>query len=345
MKAIDLFCGAGGLTRGLRNAGWDVVAGIDADGAVAETYRHNNPGSRFIHADLRHVGDDSIRDLARTIPRRELLLAGCAPCQPFSKQRRTHGLAKRSDAVLLNEFARLVAALRPGFVLMENVPGIASVPGFSALRRFTKSLNELGYCCAHGVVNARDFGVPQHRRRYALLAVVNGRSRLPKPQREFSGADALSVRRTIERFPRIQAGESHPGFPNHCAADLTPLNMARIKATPADGGSRRDWPERLELGLPCHHANGVGFSDVYGRMWWDRVAPTLTSRCNSLSNGRFGHPEQDRAISLREAAALQTFPDDYRFFGTKNGIARWIGNAVPVALAEALGRAALCAAT
>lgn len=343
MRAIDLFCGAGGLTRGLRRAGWQVVAGLDADGAVAETYRRNNPGSRFIHADLRRFGDDSIRDLARTIPRGELLLAGCAPCQPFSKQRRTNGLAKRTDAVLLNEFARLVAVLRPGVVLMENVPGVALVPGFSAFRRFMKSLNDLGYSCDHGILNARDFGVPQHRRRYAMLAAVTERSRLPDPQGDGWGADELSVRRAIGRFPRIGAGETHPSIPNHCAADLAPQNMARIKATPPDGGSRRDWPERLKLGLPCHRANGVGFSDVYGRMWWDRVAPTLTSRCNSLSNGRFGHPEQDRAISLREAAALQTFPDDYEFFGTKNSIARWIGNAVPVSFAEALGRAALTA--
>ena len=344
MKAIDLFCGAGGLTRGLRRAGWEVVAGIDVDGTVSETYRCNNPGSRFIHADLRRVDDDDARNLARTIPRGELLLAGCAPCQPFSKQRRSHGLPERSDARLLAEFARLVAALRPGVVLMENVPGIAAVPGFSAFRRFTKVLTDLGYCCNHGVLNACDFDVPQHRRRYALLAATNGRAHLPKPERSLGSARFLSVRRVIERFPPIGAGQAHPGVPNHCAADLAPLNLARIRATPPDGGSRRDWPARLKLGLSCHRAKGVGFSDVYGRMWWDRVAPTLTSRCNSLSNGRFGHPEQDRAISLREAAALQTFPDDYEFFGTKNGIARWIGNAVPVSLGEALGRAALIAA-
>ncbi len=345
MKAIDLFCGAGGLTLGLRRAGWEVVAGIDVDGAVAETYRRNNPGSRFIHSDLRRMDDDTVRGLARTVPRGELLLAGCAPCQPFSKQRRPQGLGNRSDAVLLGEFERLVAALRPAVVLMENVPGIASVPGFSALRRFRKTLTDLGYGCDHRVLNARDFGVPQHRRRYALLAATSGPSRLPEPARGGDAADILSVRRAIERFPRIEAGETHSGIPNHSAAGLSPLNLARIRATPRDGGSRRDWPENVKLRLDCHRPEGVGFSDVYGRMWWDRVAPTLTSRCNSLSNGRFGHPEQDRAVSLREAAALQTFPDDYEFMGTKNGIARWIGNAVPVSFAEALGGAALAAAS
>ena len=345
MKAIDLFCGAGGLTLGLRRAGWEVVAGIDVDGAVAETYRRNNPGSRFIHSDLRRMDDDTVRGLARTVPRGELLLAGCAPCQPFSKQRRPQGLGNRSDAVLLGEFERLVAALRPAVVLMENVPGIASVPGFSALRRFRKTLTDLGYGCDHRVLNARDFGVPQHRRRYALLAAMSGPSRLPEPACGGDGADILSVRRAIERFPRIEAGETHSDIPNHSAAGLSPLNLARIRATPPDGGSRRDWPENMKLRLDCHRPEGVGFSDVYGRMWWDRVAPTLTSRCNSLSNGRFGHPEQDRAVSLREAAALQTFPDDYEFLGTKNGIARWIGNAVPVSFAEALGGAALAAAS
>ena len=344
MKAIDLFCGAGGLTRGLRCAGWNVLVGIDLDGSVAETYVRNNPGVRFVHADLRRVNDDDIRSLAQAVPPGELLLAGCAPCQPFSKQRRMHGLGKRADATLLREVARFVEALRPGVVLMENVPGIASVPGFSAFRRFTKTLADLGYDCDDRVLNASDFGVPQHRRRYALLAATNGKARLPAPPCSRDPADINSVRRAIEGFPRIEAGEAHPGILNHSAAGLSALNLARIRATPLDGGSRRDWPENLKLSLDCHLGEGVGFSDVYGRMWWDRVAPTLTSRCNSLSNGRFGHPEQNRAISLREAAALQSFPDEYGFYGTKGQIARWIGNAVPVSFAEELGIAALKAA-
>ena len=345
VKAIDLYCGAGGLTRGLRRAGWEVLAGIDIDGTVAETYERNNPGACFVHADLRRISDEDIRQLAKAAPRGELLLAGCAPCQPFSKQRRTHGLGRHSDSVLLGEFARLVVALRPGIVLMENVPGIASVQGFSAFRRYLKTLLDLGYEVDHRVLNTRDFGVPQHRRRYALLATSNGRSQLPAPTRNHLVSGDCSVRGAIQHLPPIEAGMAHTGIPNHCAAGLSPRNLERIKATPPDGGSRRDWPEHLKLGLACHRAEGVGFSDVYGRMWWDRAAPTLTSRCNSLSNGRFGHPEQHRAISLREAAALQTFPDDYEFFGTKNRVARWIGNAVPVSFAEALGRAASTAVT
>ena len=339
MKAIDLFCGAGGLTLGLRRAGWAVVTGVDIDEAVKETYENNNPGVRFMSADIRSVTDQDIRTLAGAVPDAELLLAGCAPCQPFSKQRRA-GLRRRGDATLLGQFARLVTALEPKVVLMENVPGIATVPGFSSFRRFLKVLFDSGYVCDHRVLNARDFGVPQHRRRYVLLASRGGPPVLPSPS---NGAVSRppTVRSAIDRFPPIEAGEEDQSTPNHCAAGLSPTNLERIRRTPPDGGSRRDWPDSLTL--DCHRET-LGFSDVYGRMWWDRVAPTLTSRCNSLSNGRFGHPEQDRAISLREAAALQTFPDDYEFFGAKNPIARWIGNAVPVSFAEALGKAALRAA-
>lgn len=341
MRAIDLFCGAGGLTLGLRRAGWEVVAGIDVDEAARATYERNNSEAIFMPADLRSVSDQEVRILAGTAQSSELLLAGCAPCQPFSKQRRRGSARKRAEATLLGQFARLVGLLEPKVVLMENVPGITEVPGFSSLRRFLRTLRDFDYEYDHGVLNARDFGVPQHRRRYVLLAARGSPVVLPSPGAN-PGSDVLTVRTTIQRFPAIDAGKSDPSVPNHLAARLSALNVKRIQATPANGGSRRDWPEGLML--ECHQKT-AGFSDVYGRMWWDRVAPTLTSRCNSLSNGRFGHPEQNRAISLREAAALQTFPDDYEFFGTSNRIARWIGNAVPVSFAAALGRAAMTAAT
>ena len=340
MKAIDLFCGAGGLTHGLTRAGWHVVAGIDVEAGLARTYESNNPRSKFVAADIRNVTAGMIHQVLEGASSKELLLAGCAPCQPFSKQRR-RGLRRAADGVLLGEFGRLVRALGPRVVLMENVPGITQVPGFSAYRRFVRTLRECEYSTAQGIINARDFGVPQHRRRLVLLAVREAVAHLPTPKQ--SNRQLVTVRDAIARFPRIQAGEAHPLIANHRAARLSPLNIERVKATPADGGDRRDWPKRLRLG--CHYHHGVGFSDVYGRMWWDRPAPTLTGRCNSLSNGRFGHPDQARAISLREAAALQTFPDRYVFHGPNNHVARWIGNAVPVLFGEALGRAALLAAT
>ena len=337
MKAVDLFCGAGGLTQGLVRAGWDVVAGFDIEEGLSETYERNNPGATFIRADVRDITVDWIEPLLQGGVSDELLLAGCAPCQPFSKQRQRRGLSERRDGALLGEFARLVRALRPRAVLMENVPGIAAVAGFSAFRRFVHTLRGCGYSCDYRVLNARDFGVPQHRRRLVLLAIRDGLARLPVANEEV-GPD-VTVREAIGHFPEILAGEADASIANHRAAGLSSLNTRRIKATPPDGGDRRDWPKGL--GLPCHRHQGVGFSDVYGRMWWDRAAPTLTSRCNSLSNGRFGHPEQDRAISLREAAALQTFDDDYVFYGPNNHIARWIGNAVPVLFGEGIGRSAL----
>ncbi len=337
MKAIDLFCGAGGLTQGLRESGWDVIAGLDLDSSVAETYEINNPGSRFIHADLRNVTDDDIRVLAKHIPSHELLLAGCAPCQPFSKQRNGHGLRSRKDATLLNEFARFIIVLRPGVVLMENVPGIASISGFSSFRRFLKTLQDYGYTCAHGVLNACDFGVPQHRRRYTLLATRGSLVRLPLP--DTSKPYKVTVRDAIAHYPPLCAGEVHAHIPNHCAAGLSLRNLERMRATPINGGSRRNWPEYMQLN--CHRSIKSGFADTYGRMWWDRVAPTLTGRCNSFSNGRFGHPEQDRAISLREAATLQTFPENYEFYASRKKIAQWIGNAVPVLFAKALGEEAI----
>lgn len=336
MKAVDLFCGAGGLTFGLRKAGWDVAAGIDVDECVGETYRRNNPGSRFVAADIRTVTPEDVLSLAGRIQRRDLLLAGCAPCQPFSKQNRRKEFRGNRDATLLRDFARLVRDVGPGLVLMENVPGVEAVRGFSSFRRFLRTLQDCGYEYRCEVLNARDFGVPQHRRRLVVLAVKHAEAQLPASGLRLR--HEATVRQAIEDLPAVEAGERHPSLPNHEASPLSTRNLERIRATPSDGGGRKDWPSHLIL--DCHKRAGKGFNDVYGRMWWDRTAPTLTSKCNSLSNGRFGHPEQHRAITLREAAALQTFPDDYVFYGFRSHIARWIGNAVPVSFGQALGVAA-----
>ena len=338
MRAIDLFCGAGGLTRGLLDAGVEVVAGIDVDPSVGETYELNNRPVRLLQRDIRNIDPEDLKVLLGTNGPSETLLAGCAPCQMFSKHQRS-GRARGPDATLLAAVGRMVAAVRPGWVLIENVPGLVAVPGFSTLRRFVRLLRSTGYSIAHGILNACDHGVPQHRRRYVLIASQECEAVLPTP--EFgNGRRALeTVRQWIAHYPPIAAGDVHSAVPNHEASPLSRLNLDRLRVTPLDGGGRENWPSRLQL--DCHRGSQNSFSDVYGRMWWDRVAPTLTGRCNSLSNGRFGHPEQDRAISLREAASLQSFPDDYLFLGTRTAIARQIGNAVPVRLAEALGRCIL----
>lgn len=341
MRALDFFCGAGGLTRGLLDAGIDVIGGVDADERCADSYKRNNRPAQFHHADICDIEPSAVWKILNSRQTGDLLIAACAPCQPFSKHRRPpevgRGISYEDpDATLLGAFAKLVERMQPGQVLVENVPGIARVRGFSTYRRFVKMLRGRGYHIAEAVLDAKEFGVPQTRRRYVLMA-VKGRP-VSLPAREFGPRlkDYRTVREAIAHYPSLSAGSSHANVPNHHAAALSPTNLERLRKTPPDGGDRRSWPE--ELTLDCHKGDYEGHTDVYGRMAWDKPAPTLTGRCHSLSNGRYGHPVQDRAISLREAASLQTFPDSYVFYGTRQHIARQIGNAVPVTFAEVLGR-------
>lgn len=334
MKAYDFFCGAGGLTRGLLDAGIDVVTGIDRDGRCQTTYEYNNPGVRFLHADVREISPKSLGLKERSEGYDDVLFAGCAPCQPFSSQRK--GNRDGQDATLLGQFGRLVETVLPRYVLIENVPGIVRVRGFSTFRRFLKMLDKNGYKYVPDILNAKHYGVPQNRRRLVLLALRHQQPLLPEPTHGDRYRPIRTVRQAISHFPEIAAGEHHPDIPNHIAASITRLNLDRLRATPHDGGDRTSWPEHLRL--ECHKGNYKGHIDVYGRMSWDRPAPALTGRCHSISNGKYGHPEQDRAISLREAAAIQSFPDAYEFFGHNTNIAMQIGNAVPVKLAKHLGK-------
>lgn len=333
--AIDFFCGGGGITKGLSDAGIKVLGGIDISPDLKRTYEENNH-NKFVNFDIRTISGSDIYKEFPEIEGNEdnLLLAGCAPCQPFSKQRRAN--TEHVDKDLLTEFGRIVKDVLPAHLLIENVPGLMK-KGHSVLENFLKILDECNYSYDYKVVNANDYGVPQKRKR---LVIIASRLFIPKiPDGEYgpnkSGKKPyVTVRDAILRYPPIQAGESADGVPNHSAACLNDKNLTRIRATPHDGGDRRSWSS--ELVLDCHKGK-PGHTDVYGRMAWDDVAPTLTSRCASLSNGRYGHPEQDRAISLREAAALQTFPDNYIFYGNNVSVGKQIGNAVPVKLAEVFG--------
>jgi DNA (cytosine-5)-methyltransferase 1 len=343
MRAIDFFCGAGGLTRGLLDAGVAVLAGFDADARCRETYENNNRPAKFYEGDISRIKPAKLWDLLGTRRTADLLLAGCAPCQPFSQHKNGRvsegGRATRRadpDSKLLGAFARLVGAIQPGQVLIENVPGLTRVRGFSTYRRFVRMLTAMGYDISEGVLDAKDFGVPQTRRRYVLIAIRGKRVSLPKPAFGPGLANYCTVRDSISHFPPIRAGERHAFVPNHEAAAISEINLKRLSHTPHDGGDRRAWPSGLILG--CHKGAHDGHTDVYGRMFWDKPAPTLTGKCHSISNGRYGHPLQDRAISLREAASLQTFPDSYIFYGPRQHIAQMIGNAVPVRFGEILGR-------
>jgi DNA (cytosine-5)-methyltransferase 1 len=218
---------------------------------------------------------------------------------------------------------------------MENVPGIVKQEKNTPFHDFLSTLKFNDYNIAYSVLNAKDYGVPQNRRRLVLIASNSHRVSLPEKSNGPGFIDYTTVRSTISKYPPISAGSSHDIIPNHVSAALSKLNLRRIKNTPHDGGDRRSWTD--ELVLKCHR-NHSGHTDVYGRMYWDKPAPTLTSKCISLSNGRYGHPEQDRAISLREAAALQGFPDDYVFYGSTPSVALQIGNAVPVTLGFVVGK-------
>lgn len=319
------------MSLGLCNAGLQVVCGVDNDPVAAQSYR-KNLGVHVMECDLREVTGTQLRE---HVPENGRLILGvCAPCQPFSKVRKAG--RTRKDRDLLRAVARIVWSLRPSGIVLENVPQISKGKRNSVLKEFCRALRKAGYSFAYGTVDANDFGVPQTRRRMVLIGVRARKKEVQLPSK--NGCKPRTVRDAIGALPRVSAGEKALRLPLHRAARLSPENLERLKATPHDGGDSRQWPKTLRL--PCHIESG-GFYDVYGRMRWDAPAPTLTTRCNSLSNGRFGHPTQDRAITLLEAALLQTFPRSYRFAGNQNEIARQIGNAVPPKLAAGLARALL----
>jgi DNA (cytosine-5)-methyltransferase 1 len=286
-------------------------------------------------ADIRRLRPSAIADAIRPKSGDRLIFSACAPCQPFSKQRR---VKRRLDdrATLLFSFVRFVRFWKPHYIFVENVPGIQKMARQkNDFEKFVGVLERLGYEVEMQTVQARHYGVPQKRDRLVVMASRVGRIAFPRKTHGPDRARAYSTVWTwIRGLPKIHAGEHHRSVPNHWAANLSTLNQKRIRATP-EGGGRRDWPGRLRL--RCHRDYG-GHTDVYGRMRKHAPAPGLTTRCISLSNGRFGHPTQDRAISVREAARLQTFDDSFVFDGTLIQTARQVGNAVPVLLAERFAR-------
>lgn len=310
----------------------EIVMGLDIDVDSAQSFQRNFPKANFIVGDIRDIDTESLRPLIgnRTDP---LLFCGCAPCQPFSKQNR-HQSQKDPRRDLLAEFSRFVSAWLPDYVFIENVPGMQKIKGKNGpFNKFKALLRELGYSYSSDVVSAMSYGVPQTRKRLILVAQRSGFISLPPASH---GPDKLpfsTVRDFISHLPPIAAGEVHPDDPDHQAAALSPINLQRIAATP-EGGGRECWPEHFQL--DCHKDHS-GHSDVYGRLAWDRLASGLTTRCISYSNGRFGHPEQNRALSVRETALIQTFPENYSFAGNLASRARQIGNAVPPAMARAIG--------
>ena len=336
IRAIDLFCGAGGLTSGFEREGLNVVAGIDAEPACRFAYEENNR-ALFIERDVSTLLASDLDDLWGDATVRTLV--GCAPCQPFSTYTQGRIAGEDDRWRLLDAFGRLVRETRPDIVSMENV---ASILKHDVHRRFLSLLGEEGYQIEEHVVRCEEYGVPQKRRRLVLLASCRGTIQLLKPS-EF-GAETSTVRDAIGLLPPLGPSDQDKDDPLHMASGLSPLNLERLRAS-RPGGSWRQWEPGLVAS--CHKKQeGKGYGSVYGRMEWDKAAPTMTTQAYAFGSGRFGHPSQDRALSLREMAILQTFPPGYAF--TPPGadihfktVGRMIGNAVPVQLGQVIARSIL----
>lgn len=335
ISAIDLFCGIGGLTRGIEDSGISVKAGFDLDESCRYAYEHNNK-STFIQCDIGSLCADTINNYYEESDVK--VIVGCAPCQPFSScTPRTHA-GKNSDKWgMLNHYSRIIREVKPDIVSMENVPQLKNAEPFE---QFLSTLKENNYHYSYSIVNCEEYGIPQKRKRLILLASKYGPIFIKSPD----GIKKKTVKDVIGALPALRDGEISPTDSLHRCQKLSEKNKMRISNS-VPGGSWESWPDELKLN--CHRSKkGSSFKSVYGRMHWDDSSPTITTEFFNYGSGRFGHPEQDRALSLREGALIQTFPADYEFEPGNNiksiaSTATHIGNAVPVKLGEIIGESIL----
>ncbi|MFZ4847162.1 DNA cytosine methyltransferase [Enterococcus casseliflavus] len=339
INAVDLFCGVGGLTCGVQKTGINVVAGYDIAKECKFSYEHNNK-AKFIHKDIKDISDMEISELYPHNTDIKILM-GCAPCQPFSaySHRYKESETRKQKMDLLDYFGKQVELVKPEIVSMENVPQLRNDPVFE---KFVNLLECNGYYVDWKIVYAPEYGVPQNRRRLLLLASRLGEINLMEPIR--IEGDYPTVREAISGLKPLKAGEVDNDDFLHRARKLSDLNIKRIKSS-RPGGTWKDWDENI---LPdCYkRKSGESYKSVYGRLEWDKPSSTITTQFIGYGNGRFGHPEQDRALSLREGAILQTFPKDYQFVEKAEDVsfvklAVQIGNAVPVKLGEVIGQSIL----
>jgi len=333
---IDSFSGAGGLSLGLKNAGFDTILSFDIDDKCIKTIRQNQ--KYFCHSslvsDISDMLNGKMLQLCNLKKGELFLLAGGPPCQGFSIQRRGEDTDDRNDLVL--KYGQLVQEVYPCFFVMENVSGITGKRGKKILTHLVENMRNIGYTVHMKMLDAQEYGVPQRRKRIILIGERNDMG----SDYEFPAAspERRTVRDTIGFLPEPpEGGKDHPDILLHRRDKLSSLNILRLKAL-KQGEGRDSLPP--ELLAECHKIDSsvIGYRNVYGRMVWDEVAPTITARFDSFTRGKFGHPEQLRSISLREGAMLQTFPQDFMFVGTKVEVARQIGNAVPPILGEKIGR-------
>lgn len=346
VAAVDLYCGGGGLTYGMQAVGLPVVAGIDIDPACEYVYEVNNPGSTFIKADLGVYTPEQVVALyPKEVQHR--VLVGCAPCQPFSRYTRSQKAKLKVEQKidtddkwsLVRRFGDIADTVRPTVLSMENVGELAA---HEVYQEFVAKLRANRYHVSSSVVYCPDYGVPQQRERLVLFASLLGEIEIVPPTHQ--PHNYLTVEDAIGKLEKLEAGQVSKSDIFHRCSKLSNTNMERMRASAA-GGTWRDWPE--ELRADCHRVeSGATYPSVYGRMEWGQPAPTMTTQYFGFGNGRFGHPEQDRAISLREGAILQSFPESYVLGHpddrvTFSSIGRMIGNAVPPKLGEAVGQTIL----
>jgi DNA (cytosine-5)-methyltransferase 1 len=329
LRAIDLFSGSGAVSEGLKENGFKVVAAVDNDTIACETYRLNHPEVSLLQKNIREINP---AEMALTIDTAESidLVVVCAPCQPFSNQNRKR-IKSDPRANLIVESIKFVRQFQPTLVFFENVPGLATNGPIAEL---TCELEKLGYFLSRPIkLDAADMGVPQRRERCILIATKN-KTVTDSFGNNITLQSKISVREAIGGLPSLKSGEASSTDPLHRARTHEHITLQRLKHIPQDGGSRSSLPNHLVL--ECHKNRDSDFPDVYGRLKWNDVAPTLTTGCTDLTKGRFAHPRDDRALTLREAALLQSFPLHYQFFGNSGQVARQIGNAVPVGMIRTL---------
>jgi DNA (cytosine-5)-methyltransferase 1 len=339
-KAVDFFCSGGGMSYGMQQAGINIIAGIDSDKNCEETYNSNIKKAEFILADVFNL-EESELEIKLSLKKNDdkLILIGCSPCQFWSIINTDKEKSKKSKG-LLKEFRRFVEYFIPGYVVVENVPGVLRRKEESGLKDFIHWLKSNNYTVHFGVHEVSEYGVPQHRKRFTLIASRVTQKEIEPKKKQGKKITVRDVLGEKNGFPKISAGHKDNTPFLHTTAGLEDINIKRLALTKKNGGTRLAYADNPELAPDCHKNNKESFKDTYGRMWWDRPAPTITTKFFSISNGRFAHPEENRGISLREGAVLQSFPKNYIFKTTSlANTARMIGNAVPPKYAKAIGRA------
>jgi DNA (cytosine-5)-methyltransferase 1 len=340
LKAVDFFCGGGGMSYGMLDAGINVLAGIDNEENCRDTYNVNIGQDKFIKADVFELKEEELETkLNLNKNDDDLILIGCSPCQFWSIINTKRDKSTKS-ANLLIEFARFVKYFNPGYVVVENVPGVLRKKNESGLEDFIIWLEANNYQVHFEVHNVSEYGVPQSRKRFTLIANRITGEKINPIKKEGKKVTVRDVIGESNGFSKINDGHKDKSEFLHTVASLSEKNKKRLGKIKKDGGDRLDFANDPELQLPCFIGKDKWFKDTFGRLWWDRPSPTITTKFFSISNGRFAHPEENRALSLREGATLQSFPKEYKFYGTSNSsIARLIGNAVPPQYAKCIGEA------